>query len=503
MSGRHILLVEDDEFHAELVRRAFEDEDGVGLTVVRRLDRAREAARACTPDLVIADLRLPDGDGIEMCSDTDAFPVVIMTSQGSESDAVAAMRAGAIDYVVKSESMFADMPHVAQRALREWNLARAHARADRSLRAQFEVASAMATSTTLGEASPRILAALCACVGCADGEYWRVDPEADRLVRVVAWSAAGSEDRQVAFRQRGEGVAGRTWERGAAVVAEDAYGFPVRTSSGIFGVFILHMHHDEDVDRLITAISQQLTVFAERQRADAERTRLEREVLEAERLAAIGETSAMLAHEIANPLNSMYVLVQLVQRRVARVQGIDPKIGGTLGKLLEENRRLAGLLQEFRDFGGGRKLDKAAVDLAEVCRHVLDMHGPMLRSRGIAVEPEIADVPSTVGDAAKLTQLLVNLIKNAAEAMPEGGKLSVRLRAMDEELRIEVADTGVGIPDDVDIFAAFLTTKSGGSGLGLSVARQIVTGHGGTITYESVLDRGTTFTVCLAHKPPS
>ena len=303
--------------------------------------------------------------------------------------------------------------------------------------------------------------------------------------------------------RRGEGVAGLTWERGETVATADGYGFPVHTSAGIFGVFTLDLEEVEDIDPLIPTISQQLTVFAERQRADAERTRLEREVLEAERLAAIGETSAMLAHEIANPLNSMYVLVQLVQRRVRRVEGIDPKIGTTLGQLLEENRRLQGLLQEFRDFGGGRKLDKRPLDLAEVCRHVLDMHGPMLRSRGIAVEREIGDVPTTVGDSAKLTQLLVNLIKNAAEAMPEGGKLSVRLHAADEELYIEVADTGVGIPADVDIFAAFLTTKSGGSGLGLSVARQIVTGHGGTISYESEPDGGTTFIVSIAHKPPT
>src|SRR5688572_4806370 len=176
-----ILLVEDNAAHAELVQRALEDMPSLQLQLARRLDDARSWLQRATPDLVIADLRLPDGEGIELCAGSNGAPVVIMTSQGSEADAVAAMRAGALDYVVKSEAMFEEMPHVVERALREWKLAQAHARADRSLHAQFEVASALATSSSLAQAAPRILEAICACVGWPMGEFWRVDERAGVL----------------------------------------------------------------------------------------------------------------------------------------------------------------------------------------------------------------------------------------------------------------------------------------------------------------------------------
>ncbi len=515
-----ILLVEDNDQHAELVQRAVEDTPSLRLHVARRLDEARTALRETPPDLVVADLRLPDGEGIELCDGSDV-PVVIMTSQGSEADAVAAMRAGALDYVVKSEAMFEDMPHVIERALREWKLAQAHERAARSLQAQFEVASALATSSTLSEAAPRIAEAICRAVGWSMGEFWRFDERTAALRREVAWTH--DEDLRarcespVPSLQRGEGLPGVTWARGEPTRAGEAgtasappwpelcggYGVPVRTASGPFGVFVVYARaadtSDLDIAPLMTAVAQQLSVFAERQLAEEERERLQRELLTHERLAAIGETAAALAHEIANPLNSMFVLVQLLQRRVNRIEGIDPKIPADIERLLEENRRLAGLLAEFRSHRGGQELTRTQVDLAALCERVIAMHGPHLRSQRIRVETEIAAVPLTLADGPKLTQVLVNLIKNGAEAMPEGGTLTLRLFADGDDLVIELADTGTGIPEGLDVFASFRTTKEGGTGLGLSVARQIVTAHGGSIDFTSQ-PGGTTFRVRLPRR---
>jgi signal transduction histidine kinase/DNA-binding NarL/FixJ family response regulator len=510
-----ILLVEDNHQHAELVQRALEDTPSLQLQVARRLDEARSALQRARPDLVIADLRLPDGEGIELCNGSGGVPVVIMTSQGSEADAVAAMRAGALDYVVKSEAMFEDMPHVVERALREWKLARAHERADRSLQAQYEVATALATSHTLTEAGPRILDAICRCVGSPMGEFWRVDEAAAVLRREVAWTSELQLqplcDVDVAPTSSGAGLVGTTWVRGEPTSAgppgsttaspwpelAGGHGVPVRTEAGTFGVFTFYFRGRTspggDIEPLMTAVSQQLTVFAERQHAEEERERLQRELLTHERLAAIGETAAALAHEIANPLNSMFVLVQLLQRRVARIQGLDPKIAGDIDKLLEENRRLAGLLAEFRSHRGGQELSRAPVDLAALCERAIAMHGPFLRAQGIRVETDIAALAPTLADGPKLTQVLVNLIKNGAEAMPHGGTLTLRLFAEGDNDIIELHDTGSGIPDGLDAFASFRTTKEHGTGLGLPVARQIVTAHGGAIDFTSPPGAGTTF----------
>ena len=137
-----ILLVEDEENHAELVRRAFEPRSGkFSLAVAMDLKEAKEYLAKSTPDLVIADLHLPDGSGAELLAakeERSQFPVVIMTSYGDEQAAVEAMKGGALDYVVKSELTFAHMPHIAERALREWALIIDHNQTEKTLRESEE-----------------------------------------------------------------------------------------------------------------------------------------------------------------------------------------------------------------------------------------------------------------------------------------------------------------------------------------------------------------------------
>jgi signal transduction histidine kinase len=124
-------------------------------------------------------------------------------------------------------------------------------------------------------------------------------------------------------------------------------------------------------------------------------------------------------------------------------------------------------------------------------------------AQGVSVEQDLPpDLPLVRADGDKLKQVLVNLCKNAVEAMPQGGELLVRAHHAGGQLTVEVADTGVGIPAGVNIFEPFVTTKSEGTGLGLSIVQQIVAAHGGTLTYTSEPGKGTTFTVALPLAPP-
>jgi signal transduction histidine kinase len=106
-------------------------------------------------------------------------------------------------------------------------------------------------------------------------------------------------------------------------------------------------------------------------------------------------------------------------------------------------------------------------------------------------------------NAEKLKQVLLNLCKNAFEAMPDGGTLTLRGRRTDGRVSLEIEDTGAGIPKGIDIFELFTTTKSHGTGLGLAIVRQIIGAHGGTITYSSQPGKGTTFRLSLPLEPPS
>jgi len=123
---------------------------------------------------------------------------------------------------------------------------------------------------------------------------------------------------------------------------------------------------------------------------------------------------------------------------------------------------------------------------------------PTYTARGIKVEQILPpDLPPIMADDEKLKQVLLNLCKNAVEAMPQGGTLTICARNSGRHVRVEVSDTGVGIPAGVDIFEPFLTTKAQGTGLGLTIVRQIVSAHKGALSYHSIPGEGTTFILTL------
>jgi signal transduction histidine kinase len=236
----------------------------------------------------------------------------------------------------------------------------------------------------------------------------------------------------------------------------------------------------------------------------SERVRLQEQLIERERLAAIGTTAAKFAHEVGNPLNGMYMTAQLLERRLAKQgEALDKRVRSSLQNLMSEIIRLNQLLREFRALSRRRDLDLRSTALDVLVTETLAAAGPNYAARGIRVEQLFpADLPMVMVDGDKLKQVLLNLCKNAAEAMPQGETLTVRAHNSGEEVRLEVADTGVGIPAGVNIFEPFTTTKSEGTGLGLTIAQQIVAAHGGTITYTSEPGKGTTFTLVLPLTPP-
>ena len=132
------------------------------------------------------------------------------------------------------------------------------------------------------------------------------------------------------------------------------------------------------------------------------------------------------------------------------------------------------------------------------------MQRPLCEAAGIEVEVDIEPgLPMILADGGRLKQVLLNLCKNAEEAMPQGGKLTVRGFQSGDRVVVEVRDTGEGIPADVDAFQLFKSTKAGGSGMGLAIARQIVTAHHGTLDYTSTVGKGTSFFVSLPVLPPN
>jgi PAS domain S-box-containing protein len=245
----------------------------------------------------------------------------------------------------------------------------------------------------------------------------------------------------------------------------------------------------------LTGPKRQATLLEE------ERMRSEEKVRESQRLAAMGTTAAVLAHEIANPLNGISARVQLMQRQLAS-QGLNPPVQGLLGNCLQELRteigRLGSLLNEFRSLARPLQLKLQPIDVCVLVAEVVQIVASESDELGIRIEQECPlELPRVEADADRLKQVMLNLFKNAIEAMPSGGKLKAKAYAQAEEVVIEITDSGPGIPEGVNIFELFTTTKPKGTGLGLAVVRQILSAHGGTIAYTTPRGEGTTFRIAL------
>jgi signal transduction histidine kinase len=159
---------------------------------------------------------------------------------------------------------------------------------------------------------------------------------------------------------------------------------------------------------------------------------------------------------------------------------------------------LRSLLAEFKDLARPMKLELRPEDLVGLIRDVLLAEAPHYAKQGIRIDEELPDrLPPIAADAVKIKQLLLNLFRNAAEAMPDGGTLSVRAYREAAELVLEVTDTGVGIPEGMDVFELFKTSKPMGTGLGLAIVRDIVSAHQGAISYTNGREKGTSFQVRL------
>lgn len=219
-----------------------------------------------------------------------------------------------------------------------------------------------------------------------------------------------------------------------------------------------------------------------------------------ERMAVVGKLAAALAHELNNPLGAIALFAQ---HALDGVQPRDP-LHDHLGTVLRNANLCKKIVRDLLEYARQRPPERREVVLAEViadAERTLMPHAEAsrvkLRRVGVGVKGGGARVH---GDSDQLRQVLVNLGLNAIEAMPDGGTLTFRLDAAEEgHLRIDVVDTGVGItPEEQErIFTAFHTTKPEGTGLGLTVARDLLAAHGGALAVESAPGRGSTFTVVL------
>lgn len=250
---------------------------------------------------------------------------------------------------------------------------------------------------------------------------------------------------------------------------------------------------DDEIGELATAFERMVGAVAKAQSR----------ALANERLAAIGKMAAHVTHEIRNPLSSISLNVELLEENLADA-GLRGEPVALLAAISREVQRLEHLSEEYLRVARLPQPRMESEHLASTLREIVSFARPEMERAGLEIELEIDDdVPPALFDEGQIRQAVLNVLRNAREAMSDGGKIDVYLRAEGMSIVVGVDDRGSGIPEDVRarIFDPFFSTKGEGTGLGLAITRQIVEAHGGTIAVEPREGGGTSFRILLPIAP--
>jgi signal transduction histidine kinase len=231
--------------------------------------------------------------------------------------------------------------------------------------------------------------------------------------------------------------------------------------------------------------------------------RAQERALSNERLAAIGKMAAHVTHEIRNPLSSIGLNIELLDEELGAA-GVRGESKSLLQAITREVQRLEHLSEEYLRVARLPSPRMEADDVAGVVREIVDFARPEIERASCKVALEIEpDLPPALFDEAQIRQALLNLLRNAREAMSSGGDIDVGVAAEGMSVVVSVRDRGGGIPDDIRarVFDPFFSTKGEGTGLGLAITRQIVEAHGGTVTCEPRDGGGTVFKLALPIAP--
>ena len=226
--------------------------------------------------------------------------------------------------------------------------------------------------------------------------------------------------------------------------------------------------------------------------------KVEEQLRRQEKLSAMGELASSVAHEIRNPLNSISMTVQRFSKDFEPKE-YQEEYRSLVKMMNEEVNRVSKIIQQFLQFARPPKLNPSIVRIEDFVQDVLSVVKSEAQAQSITLKSEIGFRGSILIDREQMKQVLLNVIQNAFHAIRDHGEVRITAKRANDHLQLSVSDTGSGIPPELlpKVFNLYFTTKQDGTGMGLSMANQIVTEHGGRIDVESEIGKGTTFTIVL------
>jgi signal transduction histidine kinase len=444
-----VLIVDDDQSLAENVGEIV-DSLGVETALARDGKTALALAGANDFDVALIDVRLPDRDGMSLLEPlrvrSPFIQLVLVTGNATLEGAIAAVRGDAFAYVLKPVSP-PDLLDTVRRALERAGLFRERER----LRIDLEQSERR--HRDLVELMPAFVLAL--------DEHGLITIWNRRLETVTGYAPVemlGTDGRSLV----GAGGQPTDLPRKAGSVRKVRWSHAeVSGPNGVPMVYAVGIDVTDEQELMLRT-------------------------LRAERLAAVGTMAAGLAHEVRNPLNSAALQLAVLERRLQRGETGDQAI--PIARIIrDEIGRLERLVRDFLAFAKPSPVNAQPVDLATIIRGVATLIAPEAEAAQIAVDLDLAPgLQPAAGDPEQLRQVMLNLTRNALEAMQgRAGRLILRVRQSAARLEVDVEDDGPGFAEGLPVFDAFFTTKDQGTGLGLSLVHRIVADHGGTIRVES------------------
>jgi PAS domain S-box-containing protein len=230
-----------------------------------------------------------------------------------------------------------------------------------------------------------------------------------------------------------------------------------------------------------------------------ERKRLENQIQRREQLSALGQLASGVAHEIRNPLNAIGTIVQQLEQDFQPEENADDY--QQLTRIVyQEVKRINQTIENFLKFARPGQLELSKIKLSDLIKDLKQEYDPFLAEKGIQLTLNLNWAGEVRWDENKIRQVLGNLIRNASDAQENGGKIEIEVNKFEDNLlEVKIRDTGPGIPENIQrkIFNLYFTTKSSGTGIGLSIVQQIVDQHNGVISFESGPGKGTVFSIWL------
>jgi signal transduction histidine kinase/FixJ family two-component response regulator len=495
-----------------------DDEPGIALLCERLLTRAGYKVAAETDprkaidylrenriDLLLVDIRMPVVDGFEVIQHAQRLQpdaaVLIMTGHGTVETAIRALRQGVDGLLLKPFSQGSELVEAVRLAFTDSQKKRDAARTQ-ALRPLFTVTESLLSETRREPLLELIVSAMCGHLKCPQAACYQQDNEIGGFSLIALRGMDHSQDLSdliahadnsatpLLVNATGPGEA--SLKALLSKLELGSFMLVPALRPNLRMVFSASRRADEpsfresDVE-MFQILARQAITALENSRLYAEQLDYVRKVeesqkalLQAEKMAAAGRLSASIAHEINNPLQAVQNCLHLASREDLP----EEKRKEYFDLARTELERLMLTVRRMLDFYRPGAASLEQVDLAEMLQYVLTLMSKQLNESHVEVAVDVPNaIPSVTAVGSQIQQVFINLILNAADAMPEGGRIHITARPLSGGVEILFQDSGGGVPKEkqANIFEPFFSTKDGGTGLGLTVSYNIITAHGGVL----------------------